>query len=157
MIFGDTFRGKIGECTTKKFLEQDPLSVPGIELDFNVYPRGKWDESDFIIYGRKFSIKSVKYFSSWLLLESKDIERGDVYDYYILAAVTRNEDGAVILGFASKEDIIEGPDTLKLMKGELIPGTGTFLDADNHAIHKSHLKNSEEDWIQLIEKIKNET
>lgn len=152
-IFGDTFRGKIGECASKRFLEQTPLNVPGIELDFRIYPRGKWDEYDFIVYGKRFSIKSVKHFSSWLLLESKDIERGDVYDYYLLAAVNRREDGAMILGFASKEEVLEGPNTVKLKKGDLIPGTGTVLDADNHAIHKSHLINSEEGWIQLIENL----
>lgn len=155
-IFGDTFRGKIGECASKRFLEQEPLNVPGIELDFKVYPRGKWDEYDFLVYGKRFSIKSIKHFSSWLLLESKNIERGDVYDYYVLAAVSRNEDGSRILGFASKEDILEGPNTVKLKKGDLIPGTRTALDADNHSLHKSHLKNSEEGWIQLIENLKKE-
>lgn len=155
-IFGDTFRGKIGECASKRFLEQDPLNVPGIKLDFDIYPRGKWDEYDFLVYRKRFSIKSIKHFSSWLLLESKDIERGDVYDYYVLATVSRNEDGSRILGFASKEEVLVGPNTLKLKKGDLIPGTGTVLDADNHSLHKSHLKNSEEDWIQLIENLKKE-
>jgi len=155
-IFGDTFRGKIGECASKRFLEQNPLNVPGIELDFDIYPRGEWDDYDFTIYDKKFSIKSVKHFSSWLLLESKDIERGDVYDYYVLAAVNGREDGAGILGFASKEDVLDGTNTLKLKKGNLIPGTRTVLDADNHALHRSNLKNSEEAWIQLIEKLKKE-
>ena len=151
VIAEDTFRGKLGEAVVKDFLEQEPFQVPDIKLDFNIYPRGRWDKNDFDIGGVRFSIKSVKHFSSWLLLESKDIDNNDVYDVYILVAIARSEDGGSILGFALKDEIMKGNDhTLLLEKGKVIPGTKTILDADNHARHKRHLHNSQMEWTSLI-------
>ncbi len=150
----DTLRGKLGEVVGKKFLEQKPLNVSGIELDFDIYPRGKWDKADIVINGKRIAIKSVKHFSSWLLLESKDILRGDVYDCYILILVNREMNGGNVAGYAKKEEIVNGDrHTLRLKKGETIPGTGTKLDADNHARHKNYLHNSVADWISISKEL----
>lgn len=155
-ISEDTLRGKVGEVIVKKFFEQNPLSLKDINLDFGVYERGQWDNSDMDINGKKISIKSVKHFSKWLLLESKDILRGDIYDYYILVLIGRNFKSGAIAGFTYKNEIIcENPETLKLLQGQPIPGTKTVLDANNHARNKSHLHNSTTSWINLIEEIKN--
>lgn len=150
LIEKDTLRGKVGEFIVKKFLKQDPLSIKDIELDFNVYERGKWDKEDFILSKTRFSVKSVKWFSKWLLLETKDILRGDIYDTYILVAVDENFRGGNVKGFATKDEILYDSKTLKLKKGDYIPKTNTVLDADNHARHSNYLNNSLDDWQDLV-------
>jgi hypothetical protein len=154
MISTDTFRGKLGEVVCNRFFEQNPLNITYIILDFDIYPRGKWDEADFLIKNKKFSIKSVKHFSSWLLVESKDIARGDVYDYFILIQIRKSMDGGVIAGYARQEEIVNGDRyTLNLRRGDFIPGTNTPLDADNQARHKNYLHNSEADWTLLAKEL----
>ena len=154
-IFGDTWRGKTGEVISKKFLEQGPLNVEGIELDFDIYPRGEWDKTDMEINGKIIAIKSAKWFSKWLLLESKDIRREDVYDYYILVLINEDCTGGKVAGYATKNEIVDNKDgnTLKLKKGENIPHTSISLDANNHARHKDNLHNSENDWIKLVQEL----
>lgn len=146
----DTLRGKVGEYVVKKFLEQEPFNIDEIELDFNIYPRGEWDNQDFVIGNRRISIKSVKSFSNWLLLETKDILREDLYDYYILVAVAKDYKSGVIKGFATKNDILNDSKTCKLKRGENIPGTGTPLDANNYGRHSKDLSNLLTDWENLI-------
>jgi len=153
-IAEDTYRGKVGEMVVELFFANDPFNY-SLNLDFNIYERGKWDESDFIIGGKKFSIKASKHFAKWLLLEKKDIERGDIYDYYIFVTIDPpNTDGRLmggtIWGYASLNDILYDEHTLKLPRGEKIPGTSTTLDASNFARHKSFLKNSLADWSEII-------
>jgi hypothetical protein len=154
-ISQDTMRGKVAEVAIKNFLEKNPLNVNNLELDFGVYGRGTWDDADIIINNNKISIKSAKWFSKWLLLETKDIDRGDIYDYYILVLVNRDLKSGIIKGFASKEEILNDINTYKLSKGDFIPGTGVPLDASNHARKMDFLHNSKEDWIDFIRNINN--
>jgi hypothetical protein len=154
LIEQDTLRGKVGEIIAKNFLEQKPLNVEGIELDFGVYPRGIWDKQDFVLGKIKIAIKSAKWFSRWLLLESKDIARDEVYDYYILVTIDKDCKSGTVKGYASKEEILNDSKTQYLKKGEFIPGTNTVLDADNHARHSNDLHNSEEDWNKLIKTLR---
>jgi len=148
----DTLRGKVGEVIIKNFLSQEPFNLD-IVLDFGVYPRGKWDSFDIKIGDKTFSIKSAKWFSNWLLLESQDLERGDTYDYYILVLIDEDFKSGIVKGFADKDEILsENDQTLLLKKGEIIPNTNTPLDADNHARHINNLKNTEEAWKNLIQK-----
>jgi len=150
----NTLRGKVGETIVKKFLEQKGLEINSIKLDFDIYPRGKWDETDIKLNGKTLSIKSSKWFSRWLLLESKDILRGDVDDYYILVLVDRDFKSGEIKGFATKDEIIKpNGKTLILKKGENIPLTTTTLDADNHARNFNDLDNSEKGWKKLVKKL----
>ena len=146
LISSDTFRGKVGEVIVKKFLEQIPLNITGISLDFEIYPRGKWDSQDIIINDKTISIKSVKWFSKWLLLESKDINRGDVYDYYILVTVNKDLKSGTVKGFVRKENLSDAQKTVLLKKGDYLPNTNTILDADNHGIKQENLNNELKDW-----------
>lgn len=146
-IFSDTFRGKVGELIVKKFLEQEPLMIQGIKLDFGIYPRGVWDSCDFSLNGVKVSIKSSKSFAKWLLLETKDIDREDVYDYYILVLISQDYKSGVVKGFANKDEIIGASKiSILLNKGDFIPGTQTPLDASNYALKSSDLHNTENEW-----------
>lgn len=150
IIKSDTLRGKVAEVIVRKFLEQHPFNKRGIELDFEVYERGIWDDKDFNIDEKSFSIKSAKWFSNWLLLETKDINRGDLFDIYVFVTSEQDFKSGTIKGFALKDEVLNGPETLKLRKGENIPNTYTVLDADNHAIHSNNLHNSIDDWKRLL-------
>ena len=152
-IAGDTMRGKVGEIIAKKFLEQEPLAIGDISLDFEVYPRGKWDETDIEVGGKKVSIKSSKHFSRFLLLETKDLDR-DESDFYVLVLVDSDAKSGCVKGFISRDEIMKvGDGTLDLKKGQNIPGTSTPLDADNRARRLEHLHNSEQEWIEMVKKI----
>jgi hypothetical protein len=38
-------------------------------LDFNIYPRGVWDEADAIINGWRIDIKATRPGAKWMLIE----------------------------------------------------------------------------------------
>ena len=149
IIRSDTFRGKVGEVIVNHFLKQKQFNH-NIKLDFEIYPRGEWDLGDFHIEDKKYSIKSVKWFSNWLLLESKDIERGEISDYYILVTVDEDFKSGAIKGYATKKEILNDENTFKLKKGEVIPNTSTKLDANNHARHANNLHNTEKEWTEIL-------
>jgi hypothetical protein len=152
-ISQDTLRGKVGEIIVKKFLEQSPLKIEGINLDFDIYPRGKWDDADLKLNNQSVSIKSAKWFSKWLLLEKKDIDRGDLYDFYILVLVDKDFKSGTIKGYALRDDILNGKDTLQIPQGDFIPGTNTVLDASNYARNSANLKNLLGDWKKFSIKL----
>ncbi len=152
MIFYDTLRGKLGEFIIKKFLKE--LYGLSVELDMGVYPRGEWDDSDIKINNKHLSIKTAKWFSNWLMIEKKDIARGDLYDYYIFVTIDKSMHSGDIRGFATQKEILDDPDTNIVAKGELIPRTQTVLDADNYLRHASKLHNTENEWNNLINSMK---
>jgi len=100
-IFINTFQGKLSELAiynTFHLLNPDAynrLSPP----DFDVYGLGGWDESDIILDGLKFSIKSTKHYGNLLLLEQKDwsvcgeylpnvaLTKDSLYDYFVLVRI----------------------------------------------------------------------
>lgn len=150
----DTLRGKVAEVVAKKFFEQTPFNFTGIKLDFKIYPRGAWDKFDFSLNNKTFSVKSAKSFSRWLLIESKDIARGDLYNYYVFITIAEDFKSGYVRGFATQDEILNDKNTLKLKKEEHIPGTKTDLDADNHARHSSNLHNTEAEWTNLSKILK---
>lgn len=89
-VFWDTFSGKIAEYTA--YLYFTNLNSKVSDLDFNIYPRGKWDSFDMIVNNKVISIKSTKHFGQLLLLETADWnENGQyipdstiTYDYFLL-------------------------------------------------------------------------
>ena len=150
-IRSDTLRGKIAEVAVKKFLKQAPLSVKEVDLDFDIYPRGTWDRCDFNLNGKKVSVKSSKHFARYMLLETKDILRGEIFDCYILVLVDEKSRVAKIAGYALQDEIKTiSEKTLDLKKGENIPETSVPLDADNRARKKDHLHNSEIEWVNFV-------
>lgn len=91
-IFKDTFQGKLSECAVYNVLHQGHIiSKP----DFDVWKLGKWDSDDFLIDGKRASVKSTKSFGNLLMLETRDFDKNGVYipnikkdggeyDYYVL-------------------------------------------------------------------------
>ncbi len=151
----DIFQGKVAEIIVKEYLEF--LGVENIALDFENYGAGVWDDADIIKSEKSISIKSSKHYSRWLLLETKDIKRGDVYDYYIFVTIDlRNHlPSGEIRGYIDKETLLSNDSiVLHLQKGEEIPKTSTRLDASNYAVHSNNLFSLERDWRALIAHLK---
>jgi len=150
----DILQGKIGEEIARYFLET--LGVKGIELDYEDYGSGVWDDADILIGKTTISVKSTKFYSRWFLKEKKDIDRGDIYDYYILVTIDMRliNKGqlpfGMIRGYLDKDTLLSDNHIVRhLNKGENIPNTNTHLDADNYAVHCNNLFNNESDWVKL--------
>ncbi len=151
----DILQGKVAEILVKNYLES--LGVADISLDFENYGAGVWDDADIIKSEKSISIKSSKHYSRWLLLETKDIKRGDVYDYYIFVTIDLRSTlpSGEIKGFIDKKTLLSDDSiVLHLQKGEIVPRTSTRLDASNYAVHSNNLSNREADWRALIDILK---
>jgi len=140
-MIGDIERGKLAEAVVQRFLESHGIKI---DLDFDIYPRGIWDDGDFTLKGMKFSIKASKAYAKWLLLESKDIERNYLFDYYIFVNVDKNLEGGIVRGYATMKDVLG---FTKLKKGDFLPNTNTVLDADNHGREVKYLS---QNWDQIL-------
>jgi len=145
----DTLLGKIGEVIFIKFLKQ--FNYNNIKLDFEIYPRGKWDKYDCRLGSKTFSIKTIKLFSKWLLLEKKDVDEKRIYDVYILIKVSIKEKFGIICGYITKEELFSNDEnTIILEKGKCIPNTSTVLDASNYGINENNLLKTFSDWHNLF-------
>jgi hypothetical protein len=96
-LFGNTFQGKLAELCAHDFFTKSGLVCS--EIDFGIYEKNIWDDTDLIINDKKISIKSASFFSNLLLLESKDwnasgayipnidTDKNEFYDYFILVRI----------------------------------------------------------------------
>lgn len=95
-IFKDTFQGKLSECALYNVLykRHQNLSLPS----FDVWGLGQWDLDDYVIDGKRASVKSTKAYGQLLLLETRDFDEngiylpnvqknGGQYDYFILVRI----------------------------------------------------------------------
>jgi hypothetical protein len=92
-LFANTFQGKLAEFAFFAFLMKNGISSN--EPDLSKWELGKWDDTDFIINGKKISIKSAAFFSNLLLLETKDwkndgtyIPNQTIYDFHVLIRIS---------------------------------------------------------------------
>lgn len=135
-IARDNLIGKLAEVAFAEMLKRDfKLDVP---LDFNYYPRGKWDEADVIING-------------WRIAEAKKTH------VFVMAVIgwNRNSDlptGIVdLIGYTSRSRLREGiPKTYVIRKGDLLPGKRIRMQADNFGIKFSDLDTN---WNFMISKL----
>lgn len=75
--FANTFQGKLGELAVNKELSR--LGLNPSQPDYTVGGLGFWDHFDMIVNNRQVSIKSIKYFSQLLLLETGDWDESGRY------------------------------------------------------------------------------
>jgi len=152
-MINDIQLGKTAEVIVKKFLSEK-YGIQ-IELDFNIYPIGVWDDGDFTLEGKKFSIKASKSYAKWILLESEDIKRGYLFDYYIFVSVDKDLSGGEMRGYATTNDVLNFE---KLKKGTYLPDVkpspNSILDADNHG---RRLKDLNQNWDELFGRFKPNT
>lgn len=135
-----------------------------VELDFNYYPIGVWDEQDVQINGWCIDVKGTRPGGKWLLVEWNKLrfrkEEGKL-PHVIVAAVVgwdRDKDQptgtADIKGYCFLEQLKDGVEgTHLLKKGKQLPETSVLLQADNFGRRFCSL---EKNWDTLLSKIKTE-
>lgn len=155
----DNLIGKIAEAAFAKFMLETYEVI--VELDFNYYPRGKWDTQDAIINGWKIDIKATRQGGKWMLIEWSKLnfrqKDKDLPHLLIMFSVCWNREtdsptGFVdLVGFISLKALNRGvKDTLVLRKGDNIPNTSTRLQADNYGIHFKNLNKNWDESIRFI-------
>lgn len=100
-VFKNTFQGKLSEYAIYYLFSK----ITNInEPDLAIYERGKWDSGDFMVNGKRLAIKSAKFFSQLLLLETKDwnmegiyvpdidTPSSGIYDYFVFVRIKPNID-----------------------------------------------------------------
>lgn len=160
-ISRDNLIGKIAEVAfAKMMIKKYEITI---DLDFEYYPRGVWDDQDDVYNGWRIDVKGTRQGGQWLLVEwSKLIFRKKQHllsHFYVMASVgwDRKNDiptGMVeLVGYASLGQLKEGYEkTITLRKDEILPGTKTKLQADNFGRRFVDL---EKDWDKMIRYIKN--
>lgn len=103
-VFCNTFQGKLSEIFLYDTLKNNNEKLECSDLDFGVYGKNIWDDTDLIVNNKSISIKSMTYFSQLLLLEVEDwtdnaeyipnlrLENKQCYsyDYFVLIRVKPN-------------------------------------------------------------------
>jgi len=156
-ISRDNLIGKMAEVAFAKMLHERY----GIEiaLDFNYYPRGKWDDQDAEINGWRIDVKATRKGGKWMLIEWSKLDFRQKQDklshLYVMASVDwdRGYDlphrDVELVGCASIQKLKPNSSyTLVLRKGTCIPGTKTPLQADNYGIRFSDLENN---WDYVVQ------
>ena len=158
-IARDNCIGKLAEVAFSKLMKQRfCLDIP---LDFNIYPRGVWDEADAIINGWRIDIKATRPGAKWMLIEWNKLnfrvnEKKPTHVFVMaVTAWDRENDtptGEVeFVGFASRRRLKSGvPGTYTIRKGECLPGKNVRLQADNFGIKFSDL---DTDWDFMVAKL----
>lgn len=140
--------GKIAEAAFSKYCQQKhDISV---ELDYDVYERGLWDQQDAVINDWMFDIKASKSGSRWLLIDWNKLDfrhqEGKLAHIYVMATVEWLRTGW--LGRPTGKVFFQGGISFKklnhtdgsvLRKGDYLPGTRTRLQADNYGYRFNEL------------------
>ena len=157
----DNMIGKMAEVAFAKMLH-NRYGID-IELDFNYYPRGKWDDQDAVINGWLIDVKATRKGGRWMLIEWSKLnfrqKQHKLSHLYVMASVDwdRSHDlpqrEVDLIGCASITKLLPTAEkTVVLPKGACIPHTHTRLQADNYGIHFSDL---ETDWDKVMRYILN--
>ena len=143
----DIYRGKIAEFVVQYFFKQYHKES---NIDLNIYGWGKWDDGDLMVDNKTYSIKSGKYFASWLMLEKDNRRWEKPPNYFVFVTINKDEDGGTIHGYTTPSIIFQ--DKYLQFKGNNLKGTNTKLDVDNYCMHKTTLSN---DWFKkgLLDKL----
>ena len=151
----DNLIGKIAEVAFSKMMKENyGIDVP---LDFNYYPRGQWDNQDAEINGWRIDVKGTRKGGRWMLIEWNKLNfrqrDNNLSHLYVMFMVDWNRQTDLPTGLVSYQGAVslsklrdDCPTTLILRKGTKLPGTNTYLQADNYGIlfkdlykHLNHL------------------
>lgn len=142
-IARDNLIGKIAETAFSKMMkEQCGIDIP---LDFEYYPRGKWDSQDTIINGWRIDVKATRKGGHWFLIEWSKLafrkRENKLSHMYVMFTVDwdRKSDQptgtAEYQGAAFLDSLRKGyTGTYTLKRNKVIPSTKVKLQADNFGI-----------------------
>ena len=157
-IARDNLIGKMAEVAVANMLRED-FNLH-YAVNFDIYPRGEWDDFDVQINGWNVDIKSTRT-GQWLLFEVDKLRmrqhqnHNNLPDAIFMCRTPWNKEmdepkankvdliGAVSLSRLLSDD----PKVKRLKKGDFIPNTKTPLQAENYGIHFSNIKS---DWASII-------
>lgn len=155
----DNLIGKIAEVAFSKIMKENyGIDVP---LDFNFYPRGKWDDQDAIINGWRIDVKGTRSGGRWMLIEWNKLcfrqRDNNLSHVYAMFSVDWNRELDVPTGRVSFEGVasiqrlrIGDKATRVLKKGDFIPETHTTLQADNFAIQFKDLYKHLNHFVEIV-------
>jgi len=144
----DNLIGKIAEVAFSKMMKENyNIDVP---LDFNYYPRGQWDNQDAVINGWRIDVKGTRKGGRWILIEWNKLNfrqrDNNLSHLYTMFSVSWNRQTDTPTGLVSYEGAVSlsklrknCPTTVELLKGTILPGTRTTLQADNYGIEFKNL------------------
>ncbi|MBP5474803.1 MAG: hypothetical protein J6X83_00860 [Methanomicrobium sp.] len=144
-ICRDNMIGKIAEAAVVTMAWQEyGIRIP---VNYEVYPRGQYDDEDVNINGWSIDVKATRK-GKWLLLEKNKINfrfmENNLPDLIMMCRVDWDEDtdaprskDVKLVGCVGIRKLLSPTkkDVLHLRAGEYIPGTKSRLQADNYAIN----------------------
>ena len=157
-IARDNLIGKMAEAAVSRMLREEySIHVP---VNFEIYPRGEWDDCDVQIKAWNIDIKSTRS-GHWLLFETSKLRMrqnqaiNNLPDAVFMCRTLWNRDddspeGSVeLIGTINLQTLVSNNSIVKhLKKGDFIPNTKTKLQADNLAVEFDDLNH---DWNQIIQ------
>ena len=140
-IAKDTIIGKMAEVAVVKFLrEKYGLHLP---VNYEVYPRGEWDDEDVVVNGRTIDIKATRKGHCLMVEKSKMLFRlkQNRVPNIVIACKIKEERKVELVGAISTWRLVrpDGDKILFLKKGEFIPGTKYRLKTDNYVVEFKNL------------------
>jgi len=155
----NTYMGKLAEVAFSTMMKQKyDIDIP---LDFEIYPRGKFDKADAIVNNWRIDVKSSHIGSRWLLIDWNHLAaraKENLLPHFYVMALTyssrehyskfsHNNVFVDLVGHLHHSQIKTGaPGVATLRRGSKIPGTRTALVTDNYGVAISSFK---EDWDDL--------
>ena len=158
-IARDNLIGKMAEVAVSRMLRSEyGIHFP---VNFDIYPRGEWDDCDVQIKAWTIDIKSTRS-GKWLLFETSKLRMrqnqkiNNLPDAVIMCRTPwdRENDkpiGAVeLIGAISLFALLKNSNkrVIHLKKGDCIPNTKAVLQADNLAIRFEDINH---DWDKIID------
>ena len=156
-IARDNLIGKMAEVAVARMLREEF----GIHysVNFEIYPRGEWDDCDVQVKSWSVDIKSTRS-GHWLLFEKSKLKMrqnqkiNNLPDAVFMCSTPWGRDNDVpignveLIGAISLKTLLSNNEKVKhLKKGEFIPNTKAKLQADNLAVNFNDLNH---DWKQII-------
>ena len=156
-IARDNLIGKMAEVAVLRMLrEKYGIHYP---VNYEIYPRGEWDDCDVKIGGWSIDIKSTRS-GKWLLFETSKLkmrqnQKINNLDALIMCRTQWDRDkdapkGSVeLIGLISMKKLLSNDPIVKhLKKGDRIPNTKRMLQAENLAVAFDDL---EHNWDMMID------
>ena len=155
-IARDNLIGKMAEVAITHMLRED--FGLHFTVNFDIYPRGEWDDFDVQINGWNVDIKSTRT-GQWLLFEVDKLRMRQYQKYNNLPDAifmcrtpwNRETDEPIgnveLIGAISLKNLLSNPKVMRLKKGDFIPNTRAKLQAENYGIHFTNISS---DWGAII-------